>query len=186
MAATDVVTLAEAKAQLNITDSSADTELPVFIEAATAAVEDYVGAVVARQVTEVRDGGRAVLLLKHVPVLSVTSVTEDGTVLDASAYQVDTDAGALTRVSGSAAVPFLPGVGNVQITYQAGRVATTADVPGRYKMAALIIVQHLWETQRPAAAGPFSQGADDYDPRYSYSIPRRALELLGEPVGGIA
>jgi uncharacterized phiE125 gp8 family phage protein len=186
MAATDVVSLAEAKLQLNMTDTASDNELGVFISAASEAIEDYVGPVVNRSVTDVTDGGRAEVLLTKIPVASITSVTDGGTVLPAEAYKVSLTSGVVTRVSGGYPYPFTYGIQSVQVTYVAGRAANTAAVPNRYKMAALIIIQHLWETQRPAAAGPFSQGADDFDPRYTYSIPRRALEMLGAPVGGIA
>lgn len=185
MAATDVVTLAEAKLQLNMTDTASDAELAVFISAASEAIEDYVGAVVQRPVTETFDGGLEQVLLSKTPVASVTSVTDNGTVLASSAYRVST-AGVLSRVAGRFRLRFWDGVQSLTVVYVAGKVADTASVPQRVKMAALIIVQHLWETQRPAAQGPFSQASDDFDPRYAYSIPRRALELLGEPVGGIA
>lgn len=186
MAATDIVTLADAKAQLNITDSSSDTELAGFISAVTATIEDHVGAVVNRSVTEEFDGGRDVVLLTSIPVVSVTSVTDSGSTVDVSGYKIDKNSGVLTRVAGPSPMTFLPGIQSVSVTYSAGQAANAAAVEGNIRLAALIMLQHLWETQRPAAQGPFSQGGDDYDPRYSYSIPRRALELLGEPIGGIA
>lgn len=189
MAATDIVTLAECKTHLNITDSSSDTELGGFISGATAVVERYVGAVVNRAVVETFDGGVSRLSLSHLPVSSVTSVVDDGATLAAGDYVVSPDSGVLSRVAGSGLSAFLVGVQSVVVTYVAGRVASTAAVAAAYpdfRLAALIIIQHMWETQRPAAAGPFTQGSDDYDPRYSYSVPRRALELLGEPIGGIA
>ena len=66
------------------------------------------------------------------------------------------------------------------------RIADTAAVAtdlADVRLAGLIILQHMWETQRPAAQGPFSQASDDYDPRYAYSVPRRAQELLGVEIG---
>lgn len=186
MAATDIVSLADAKAHLNITDSSSDSELAGFISAATGPVEQYVGAVINRTVTETFDGGRPNVLLSHLPVASITSVVDGGATLTADDYEVATDSGVLYRVAGSGLSAFTAGVRSVVAVYVAGQAAAIAAVPGHIRMAALIIIQHLWETQRPAAQGAFSQGSDDYDPRYSYSVPRRALELLGEPVGGIA
>lgn len=184
----DVVSLAEAKAHLNITEDDADPELAVFVTAASQVIEDYVGPVVHRPVTDRLDGGRPVVLLTARPVAAVVSVTDGGSVLPPDAYTVGTAAGVVIRRCGPGAVAavFTPGPLTVEVAYVAGRAATTASVLARYKAAALMIVQHLWETQRPAAAGPFTQGGDDYDPRYAYSIPRRALELLGEPIGGIA
>lgn len=189
MADTDIVTTAECKTHLNISDSSSDTELAGFISAATAVVDKHVGPVVIRSVSDTFDGGRSRVQLTQPPVSSVTSVTDNGTVLATSDYKIDGPAGVLSRVSGQGLWSFDAGVRSLVVAYQAGRVANTAAVAasyGHFRLATLIIIQHMWETQRPAAQGAFSQGTDDYDPRYSYSIPRRALELLGEPIGGIA
>lgn len=185
MAATDLFTLAAAKDQLNITDTASDVELAGYVSGVTRVVERYVGAVVNRTVIERFDGGRCEVLLSNIPVASVTSVTDSGTTLDAGAYKVSTS-GVLSRVAGPSRIAFLPGVQSVEVTYVAGKVADTASVAtdlADVRLAGLIILQHMWETQRPAAAGPFSQAADDYDPRYAYSVPRRAQELLGIEIG---
>ncbi|MEV4000999.1 head-tail connector protein [Actinomadura sp. NPDC049753] len=184
MAATDIIDLAAAKEQLNIDpdNTDSDAELALYVSAATEVVERYVGAVIQRPVTERFDGGRSALLLSALPVASVTSVTVGGSVLDAAGVAVS-ESGVLTRVSGSARMNFSSGTQTVEVVYVAGRAASVAEVPARYQLAARIIVQHMWETQRPAAQGPFSQASDDYDPRYAYSVPRRAQELLGVEIG---
>lgn len=188
MAATDIVTVADAKAQLNIplSDTSHDAELAGFVSAATGVVERYAGAVINRTVTETFDGGRRSVLLAYLPVVSVTSVTEAGTAVDPAGYTVASASGVLTRSSAGTATRWGSGLSSVAVTYVAGQAATTAEVPGNIRLAALIIIQHMWETQRPAAEGPFAGRGDDFDPRYTYSIPRRALELLGEPTPSIA
>ena len=187
MAATDIVSLADAKAQLNITDNVSDAELAGFISAVTAPIEDHVGAaIINRTVTEVFDGGTAQLSLSCFPVVSVTSVTESGSVLEAAGYTINKDSGILTRVAGISALAFLPGHQSVSVVYIAGQAANIAAVEPNIRMAALIMIQHLWETQRPAAQGPFSQAGDDYDPRYAHAIPRKAFEVLGERMGGFA
>mgnify|MGYP001606920896 CR=1 FL=1 len=157
MSATDIVTLAQAKKQLNIdvSNTTSDAELSeVFIPAVTEAVEEKAGKVINRSVTEVFDGGRAVLLLTSIPVVSITSVSEAGIALAAGACVVDQNSGVLTRVSGVSPMPFLPGVQSVSVTYVAGQAADVTAVAGNVRLAALIILQHMWETQRPAAAGP--------------------------------
>lgn len=179
----DIVTVAEAKAQLNMTDSVSDAELGLYVSAATGVVERWTGALLPRTVTDVFDGGRPVVMLSALPVRSITSVTDSGDVVPADGYRVSLPSGVLTRVAGPSPMPFLPGVGTVTVEYVAGQAATAAELPGRVRLAALIILQHMWETQRPAAAGPFSQASDDFDPRYAYSIPRRAQELLGVELG---
>lgn len=185
MAATDLFLLDDAKDQLNITDTASDAELAGYISGITRVVERYVGAVVNRPVVEVFDGGRCEVLLSKIPVASVVSVTDSGTVLDADAYAVSSS-GVLSRVAGPSRTLFLPGIQSVQVEYVAGQVADTAAVAtdlADVRLAGLIILQHMWETQRPAAQGPFSQASDDYDPRYAYSVPRRAQELLGIEIG---
>lgn len=183
-ATTGLMTLTQIKKQLNIplTDTGDDDELLQFGASVTQVIENHVGAVTQRTVTETFNGGRPALLLSTRPVLSITSVTDTGNVLASGDYSLNTEAGVLTRVSGVYPLPFLPGVNSVTVTYLVG----TAAVAGNVLQAALIIMQHMWDTQRPAGGGPYAQGSDDYDPRYSYSIPRRALELLGEPIGGFA
>jgi hypothetical protein len=154
-----------------------------FIRASTGVVEQYAGSVVRRTWTETRDspaGSR--LLLSHPPVLSVTSVAESGTTLTGDAYKVNKAAGVLTRVAGDLEYPWLDGVQNIDVVYVAGRTA----VEGHWQRAALIIVAHMWETQLGPVRELIDTRDDEFDARQLYSIPRRALELLGEPIGGIA
>jgi hypothetical protein len=67
--------------------------------------------------------------------------------------------------------------GLVDVTYQAGYAA----IPERYKQGALIILQHVWETQR--GVGNVRAGVvgpeDTYDRRQEFTIPKRAIEWLG-------
>lgn len=179
-----IVSLKDAREQINFVrdPSPDDEELRSLIEGVAGPIEDYVGAVARRTEIEVFDGGQSTVLLSHIPLISVTEVRDSGTVLDPSAYTVNTASGVLTRVSGTGRYCFRPGIQSLQVIYVAGRVI----IPANVRMAALITIQHIWDTQRPAGAGAFTQGTDDFDPRYTYSIPRRALELLGEPAGGLA
>jgi hypothetical protein len=179
-----IISLRDAKKQLNIPQDSTgdDDEILDFVRATTAVCERYVGAISRTAHTETFDGGKTAVLLGFYPVLTVTSVTENGTTLGAGDYTITAASGVLGRVNGYSPWLFLPGVKNVTVAYVAGTTATAANVG----QAARIILQHMWETQRPAGGGPFSQQGEEFDPRYLYSIPRRALELLGEPIGGLA
>lgn len=180
-----IISLADAKAQLNIdaSDTSSDAEVLDFIRSATSICEQYAGIIAQRTCVETFHGGKPHLLLGNQPVLAVTSVVDRGQTLDPSTYEVNTGSGVLTRVAGVYALPFLPGFDSVVVTYTAGMQV----VPAHIQQAARIIVQHLWETQRTAGRNAYSGNPDEYDPRYSYSIPRRALELLGPPIlGGFA
>lgn len=183
-----LVSLADAKAHLNIPASHTadDEELRGFIEAATAVVERHVGAIVPTDHVETFDGGREAVVLSHAPVLAVTSVTEDGAAVGPDGYTLDTTSGVLRRRMGIAPYCWRPGVDAVTVAYTAGRTS----VPAHYSRAALIIIRHMWETQRNAGGGRPGLGEEAPDsytvsPR-AYTVPYRAVELLGEPVSGIA
>lgn len=66
-----LLTLAEAKAQLNIRSDDDDTELTAYIEAVGPVIERFVGPVDPREVVETQDGGR-VMVLRTLPVLALT------------------------------------------------------------------------------------------------------------------
>ena len=177
-----LVTLAEAKAHLNITSGSDDAEIMGMVEAVTEPIERIVGSVLPQAYTERHDGDRAMIALSHRPVLSVTSVTlPGGGTVTPPGYELDADAAVLTRMAGIYRRAWE--AGRIAISYTAGLAA----VPAHVRLAALIVVQHLWETQR---GGPrdqrFTGGSEDWSPGMGFALPRRALELLGDQTAGIA
>lgn len=173
-----LLTLADAKAQLNITGDTEDAELQAYVDGVTPVIENYVGPVEPREVVEIHDGGvRLVLVLRQTPVLSLTSVAAVLTGSTAPAVDalvlVDPDSGEVRRRDGG----YLRGL--LQVTYQAGR----PSVPPTINLAARILVQHLWRTQRPTRGGGLAGGGDDYSvsepiPGFGYAVPNRVLELL--------
>ncbi|MFF8980181.1 head-tail connector protein [Streptomyces cellulosae] len=173
-----LLTLDEAKAQLNITGTAEDAELQAYVNAVTPVIERFVGPVEPREVTEAHDGGvRPVLVLRQTPVLSLTSVASvltGGTAPPVEALVlVDPDTGEVRRRDGG----YLRGL--LQVTYQAGRTEVSPTI----NLAARILVQHLWRTQRPTRGGGLAGGGDDYSvsepiPGFGYAIPNRVLELL--------
>lgn len=176
-----VLSLREAKKQLNIdaADTDDDEEIAGFIRSITAPCERIVGSLVRRNVTEKHRGGYA-LALNRTPVLSLTSVIaiQTGGVGQAVAdLDVDAGTGIVQRLDGGRMR------GPLRVTYVAGRT----EIPAHVRQAALIILQHMWETQRGQMGGVRVGGSDEvYDPRFGFSIPRRAQELLGEQPPGIA
>ncbi|MEU2924207.1 head-tail connector protein [Streptomyces sp. NPDC007251] len=180
-----IVTLDDAKAQLNITasDTSEDVELQGYIDAATAAVETQLGqAVDQRTVVDqfTFPTGVTSFLLRTTPVLSMLSLaTLDGSqswTPTAPTMYVDSASGLVTVLSGP------PVKGTVVATYQAGYTA----VPANVRLAALIIVQHLWETQRGTMGVQLGGDTDTYVAGRGFAIPRRAIELLGPQLPGVA
>jgi hypothetical protein len=74
------------------------------------------------------------------------------------------------------------------VTYTAGRGGVT---PKSALVAALMILQHLWEVRRGADArrptySPVEQVATVVTPNYTYSVPRRALQMLEADMTGPA
>ena len=174
-----ILSLAEAKQQLNIDpeDTGDDEEIAGFIRSVTAICERHAGAILRATHVETHSGGYAIAL-NHTPVLSVTSVLAAVTGVpdqDVADLDVDRAAGVVRRRDGC----FIPGP--VRVTYEAGRASISPNI----RQAALVLLQHMWETQRGTALPRF--GAEEtWDPRLGFSIPRRALELLGDQPPGIA
>lgn len=178
-----LITLAQAKRQLDIgvTDTSRDDEVQLWTEATRDAVETAKGSVVdQRSFTEEGDCGTGAtnVVLSHVPVVALTSVTtaDASQTWNTANLHVNTSTGLVTVTAG----PALRGV--VVFAYTAG----PDDAKAAEKVAALILLQHLWETRRGAMG--VSRGGDDevYLPQLGYAIPRRAAELLGLTLPGIA
>ena len=167
-----IVTLAEAKALLNKTLSNDDAELAVYLDAATEVVEGLCGPCSVQTFTETVPGGSS-LLLSHRPVVAVQTVAAT-----AAGVTSPVAPGALV-IDGAAGVASTPAgayVGDQVVTYTAGRTV----VPASLKLAAAIIVGHLWDTQRPAGGGGrrVPGGGDDVSVVMGYAIPNRALELM--------
>jgi hypothetical protein len=128
----DYFTLAELRALPDLSDTSRYTDARCLAAAAyiTAIIEREVRtSFIARTVTaEIHDGGTTAILLRHPHVRSVTSVTENGT---AVTDDVRAPSGVLRRFPTGSYIPlpWLPGVGNVSVTYSAGYSATPpADI----------------------------------------------------------
>ncbi|MFB7421587.1 head-tail connector protein [Streptomyces sp. NPDC056210] len=173
-----LLTLAEAKAQLDIETTTHDVELQAYIDGITAAIEAHVGPVESRAVEETHDldsGGARALVLQQTPVTSLTSITPvltGGPSYSAATLTVDRVTGVVRRLDGG----WLRGP--LLVTYEAGR----GTVPAAVNLAARIMLQHMWRTQYGAARGNVG-GSEDYDVNepvsgWGYAIPNRVLELL--------
>lgn len=194
-----IISLSDVKAQLNIKSSLSDEELRTWLGAATEIVEHFCGSMVVRSYTESHSGGKSSLALYHTPVLAVTAITEYigtvaynltlqpvGQATSAYGYSLDyPEAGIVTRRSTSSwPMPFMPGTGNVTVTYTAGRPI----IPYSVQSAARIIVQHLWTTRRGAMPLPAAPAETSVVPGIEYAVPVKAIELMEryERMPGIA
>ncbi|QIJ62551.1 hypothetical protein [Streptomyces sp. JB150] len=174
-----IFSLADARKHVNMpaTVTTHDEELRGWVEAATAAVEFFVGPVARRTVTEVHDRASArTLALRKTPVISVTAVTAvltGGTSYAVADLDLDGEAGIVRRKDGGLLV------GPLRVIYVAGRTTIRANI----SHAARIILQHLWRTQGGGIGRPAPGGMDDYAvtepiPGLGFAVPNRALELL--------
>jgi hypothetical protein len=143
------------------------------------------------------DGGSSTISLRAIPVLTVTSVIEtygasysrtltqeapDSGTSSAFDYSIDLVSGLLTRRAVGIAVPFAPGEKNIHVVYTTGY----STVPYDIKHAVLLLVAHLWETQRGRMVLPGQPGSD-WNPAMAYTWPRRVREIAdGYYVPGIA
>lgn len=180
-----IVSLDEVKAHLNIpvTNTTNDEEIRRFIDAGTDLAENYVGRVLGRQTfaNEKYDGNTDHLRLRNPAAMSITSVYENGMLLDPADYFLDPSGQRLYRVTtvsysvGNYYGIWAPGANNIVVTYVSGYINPPASVC----QGVLEIIRHLWQTQRGSASvmGRVQSG-DDYYPASTYSLPRRAMELL--------
>lgn len=173
-----LLTLAEAKAQLDIDTTTNDVELQAYIDSLTAVIERHVGPVENRSVTEIVYGRGTALALTQVPVVSLTSLTPrltGGTPIGVDEVFLDGDSGTVHRVDGGSF-----GGGPWTAVYVAGR----GGVPPTINLAARILLQHLWRTQYGASRGLSGiGGGDDFSvtepvPGWGYAVPNRVLQLL--------
>lgn len=156
----DVITLAAAKVAINqpAATASHDGQLERFITAISRRMDEVIGPVVNRAVTEYHDGGGCALWPRQTPVSSITTLTEASgtTTTELTAQTFGTEADYILEQSGSYAHDhrivkvsgtFPTGHQNVQLVYVAGRAANTAAVNARIVSAAGMIMRRLWRRE---------------------------------------
>lgn len=169
---------------LNIPAASAsENEVRRFIDASTDLAENYVGQVLGRRTftNELYDGGTEFIRIRNPKAISITSVTENGASVPASNYVLDYTGQRLYRIGSGTLYAtnsygyWTAGMNNVSITYVAGYV----NPPMSAKQGVLEIIRHLWQTQRGSMNVMNRQAnGDELYPTATYSLPRRAMELL--------
>jgi len=167
-----VVGLSDAKAHLNITATTHDAELRRVLDVATDLCENYAGRALRRRTfTETHDGGSPTLLLRWTPVISVTTVTDDGTAV--TDYLLEPESGVLWR-DDDGLLTWAGSRRGVTVAYVAGYASPPADV----QQAVLETLRHLWTTQRGTMSGRNPLAGDEYANGTGWSLPRRVTELL--------
>lgn len=176
---TDLLSLDDACKAIGLpaADTTQDADLlATYIPAVTPLVEDLTGPIVAGTgLSWSVDGGRTFILLPSA-VSAVTAVTESGVALVSNVdYTVNLPAGIVVRGSVQQPYIFLPGQGNIVVTYNTG----LATIPANVRLAARIILRQLWQADQQGYRPNF--GAPDNDTVSTpsgFAVPKRAWELL--------
>lgn len=180
-----ILTIGDARKAIRLpeSDTSKDGDLQdTYIPATEAVVEDLLGPVMQAERTYVADGGTAAIMLPALNITSVDSVTESDVALVAEVdYVANLAAGIVFRGTQTASSDYLAGRQSVSIGYTAGIYATSAAVPANIRLAARIILTHLWQADQQGYRPDFGNPESDTvtTTPSGFSIPRRAAELLG-------
>jgi hypothetical protein len=188
---TSVLPLQDAKDALNIPQATttSDSEIAAYIATIESSLRGMTGGpVVNRTITAERSemmANQTVIPVRQRPLVSVTSITSaSGGAIDISAgLDLDSNAGLIRRKLGLPFYgPFFQWLPAVTVTYVAG---WGTAVPQSFNVAARIILQHLWDTQRGAAGQPLQGEELVTPPGFGYAIPAAAAELLDGSLNGM-
>lgn len=175
-----VISLADARAALNLASSNttSDDEVRLYIAAAAEIIEDIAGPVLSASVTETHSGSGKFGLPLWKRAAAVTGVTEDGDTLAATDYAYDEVAGVLWRGSQPGAGFWSDtSPGNVVVTMTVGASA----VPPNVVLAARELVRHLYAIGQQPWRAPYGGGLEDVatiTTPSGYAVPARVVDLL--------
>jgi hypothetical protein len=169
-----IISLDDAKAELNHVQDVNDDELRLYIAATTEIVEHLVGRVLSTSLTETFNGGKTAVLLSE-RATAITSLTVDGVALTASEYVADLSSGIVYAGSASTPYCFTYGRQNVVVTYTTGASSIAPSVIG----GARTIAAHLYASSQQSRRGRGRSGDGDGTTLVlGYAIPNAAIEKL--------
>lgn len=185
-----LISLAELKTYLGLTTSSQDERLEALIDGVSAAIESYcqnlfvirTGLVEFYEETPNRSPR---LYLKHYPVVQVTDVRDEaGFLIALTEFNVRRELGELYRSGGWLKPQDANGTpARWQVTYDAGRFATTAAVAADLKLAAKKWVSMARELVTPGvqskSMGQISVTFADLNALFEDGPPLEVAHLLG-------
>jgi hypothetical protein len=174
-----ILSLQDAKAATNIPQAvtTYDDELMLMVASIEATIERLIGGpVITRTIVEntQAENDRQFIVLRQRPVVSITSVFDNYTQTTMpvpDGFDIDPNSGVVAR---NLKLPFLL-LGTCDVTYTAG---LGTSVPPAIGLAARIILQHLWQTQRGPSEQPSFGGDETIRTLAGFAVPNRALEVL--------
>lgn len=176
-----ILPLQDAKDAANIPQGTTtyDFELQSMIDTITVAVETITGGpLYNRTITNERQRVTGfndnTFVVRYRPIVSVTSITNvaSGQSIPLTDLDIDTNSNTIMR---KRELPFWGWAPWYLITYVAG---WGTSIPVAFNVAARMIVQHYWETQRGPGQRPQPGLDETFLPGMAYAIPNRALEIL--------
>lgn len=152
--ATRLSTLDRVKSELGITSNDLDDLLGAKLDEATSDIEAHLGRTLARAtLTQTFWGdpwGAEYLILDRFPVASVTSVTVDDKLVDASEYRLNTQTGQLFRLDSSGYPCVWTWCKSVIVVFPAGYIMpgeSGRDLPFALEAAALSLINSYWQSR---------------------------------------
>jgi hypothetical protein len=206
MAATDIISVAEARQEIGGLSASLDDQLlAAYVTAVSQHIDRLVGPVVNRTITgEIHaTNGEREIFLRQSPVSSITSCTEYTMGGTAQTITVDT----LTTKNGygcwlnttdqhtarlqrrnNGMPTYWPIAGSMTVTYVAGRYATTDVVDELYKHAARLAVATNWSIQQGSGSATWGNAEGPGMSPLPIVMPRAVEAMLAHErrVPGIA
>lgn len=171
-----IVGLTEVKDHLTISQDTTvyDEDLRGFILSASMIVEDVVGVVARRTITETASGGGRHIILERPPVIEVVEIRADGVLVDADDYAAS-PSGLLSRRAGV----WPAGLRNVEVTYLVGRPVVEPNVLN----ATLELIRINWRPRQGGNAGVFDGGRGDEfqtggEVRLGFFVPNTVMQRL--------
>ena len=180
-----LISLTDLREALNLaaTNTTHDSELRLYLAAATTVIESIDRPYLAETRTHTFDGGRSTLVLPETPIASVTSITHNPTgtsaeTLPTDSYRVNAYSGLIQHYSGR----FPWGQRNITVTYTVGDTV----VPPNVIMAARELCRHWWQRSQQSPRPAFGGAAGDGDTIYiaNDAVPNFVIGLL-QPSDGI-
>lgn len=177
---TALTDLASVKLELGVSGSTEDPYLQAQITQASAAIVSWCGRVFAREVvSEVwrLDADTQPLSLARYPVVTITSVIEDGTTLAGSDYELDADAGMLWRLASDERAAWR--ARKITVAYTAGYLLpgqVGRTLPADVERACILMVAAQYNAQGrdPMLRSDGAQGIG----QVSYLDPRAGMEAM--------
>jgi hypothetical protein len=173
-----IVSLEQARTFLNVSLTDSDEEINDMSAVVTVIIESIVGNVLPKQYVERHDGGEC-FLLHHGPPIAIVAIdpwyANIGESVPVSEVQIDPVTWSVERKN---AFGFY--FGPYRVTFTAGRAIVRPNI----QHGALVMLDHLWETQRGGSiVGAMPGVADDEAVAYtvagrSWTVPRSVIETL--------